>query len=116
MKKTIAIIVAAIFLFSMATISLGAEEKAQAAKPTEKTPAEVQKSTSQEMKEPVWTEELKKEEKQDVFKELTPEEKEKQLKEFEEQEKKLYKNVTPEDMNWGEPEKPAGGKPEWPAE
>jgi hypothetical protein len=114
-KKMIAIIVAAIFVFAMATVSLAAEEKTEMVKPAENTPAEAPKATASEIEKLEKPGELKEQKKQEEFKEqenlqwkeLTPEEAEKQLKEFDEQEKKLYKNVTPEEMNWGEQEKPA---------
>jgi hypothetical protein len=105
-KKMIAIIVAAIFVFAMAAVSLAAEEKSEMSKPDKNVPAEAPKSPASEIKKLEEPGELKEQEELQ-FKELTPEEKEKQLKEFEEQEKKLYKNVTPEEMKWEEQEKPA---------
>jgi hypothetical protein len=43
-KKTIAIIVAATFVFAMASVSFAAGEKAEMAKPSENTPSEVTKT------------------------------------------------------------------------
>jgi hypothetical protein len=106
MKRIIAIVVTAIFVFAMTSISLATEEKAQTAKPTENTPAEAPKSLSQEMEKPGTPGELKEEGKQDVFRELTPDE-QKELEEFEKQEKREFRNLRPEDIEWGEQEKPA---------
>ena len=105
MKKTIAIIVATIFLFSMAAISAAAE-KVEMEKPAEKMPAEVPKSVSPEMEKLGKPGGLKEEEKQEGFKELTPDE-QKELEEFEEQEKRQFRNLPPEEIKWGEQEKPA---------
>ena len=77
------------------------------AKPSENTPSEVTKTpapTIEKMEKPG---ELKEQEKQEEFKELTPEE-QKQLKQWEEIEKhEKSKKLTPEEINWGEQEKPA---------
>ncbi len=107
MKKTIAIIVAAIFVFAMAAVSLAAEEKAEMAKPAENTPAVTPKPSASEMEKLEEPRELN-EQKNFQFKELTPEEKEELLREFEEQEEKReFRNIAPEDIKWGEQEKPA---------
>ncbi len=103
MKKMIAIVVAAIFVFAMAAVSLAAEEKAEMAKPAEDTQAGAPKSVPQEVEKlenPDW---LKDQEKQEEFKELTPEE----LKKLEELDKPPFRKLTPEEIDWGEPEEPA---------
>ena len=91
MKKTISIIVTAIFLLAMASVSLAATEKADMAKPAENTPAETPKSVPNEMEKLGNPSELKEQEKQKQ-QELTPKEL-KELKEFEEQEKEQFKNL-----------------------
>jgi hypothetical protein len=81
-KKTIAIIVAATFVFVIASVSFAAGEKAEMAKPSENTPAEVTKTpapTTEKMEKPGEID------KQEELKELTPEE-QKQLREQEKQE------------------------------
>jgi len=70
-KKTIAIIVAAIFVFAIASVSFAGEEKAEMAKPSENRPAEVTKTpapTIEKMEKPG------EQEKQEELEELTPEE------------------------------------------
>ena len=76
----------AIFVFAIASVSFAAAEKAEMAKPAENTPAEVPKTAPPTIEKLENPSELKEQEKQKEFKELTPEE-QKQLKEFEEQEK-----------------------------
>ncbi len=101
MKKTIAIIVAAIFVFAMAVVSLAAEEKTEMVKPAGNTPPEAPKATAPEIEKLKKPGELKEQEKQEEFKEqekqqfkeLTPEEEQRQLKEFEEQEKQQFKEL-----------------------
>ena len=92
MKKIIAIIMSAIFVLAMASVSFAAAEKAEMAKPAENTPAEAPKSAPQEIEKLENPSELKEQEKQKEFKELTPEE-QKELKEFEEQEKQRFKEL-----------------------
>jgi Spy/CpxP family protein refolding chaperone len=91
-KKTIAIIVAAIFVFAMAAVSLAAEEKTEMVKPAGNTSPEAPKATAPEIEKLKKPGELKEQEKQQ-FKELTPEEEQRQLKEFEEQEKQHFKEL-----------------------
>ena len=102
MKKTIAIIVAAIFVLAMAAVSFSAAEKAEMAKPVENTPAEATKAVPPEIEKLENPGDLKEQEKQEELKELTPEEL-KQLKEWEEQEKQEeLKEPTPEELkDWG---------------
>ena len=105
------IIVIAIFMLAMASVSFTAEGKTEMAKPAENTLAEAPKSLLPETEKPGNPGELKEQEKQEELKELTPEDL-KQLKEFEEQEKQEeLKELTPEELKqfkeWIEQEKPA---------
>jgi len=87
-KKTIAIIVAATFVFAITFVSFAAGEKAEMAKPSENTPAEVTKTpapTTEKMEKPGELNEQEKQEEQEELKGLTPEE-QKRLKEQEKQE------------------------------
>jgi hypothetical protein len=84
-NKTIAIIVAATFVFAIASVSFAAGEKAEMAKPSENMPAEVTKTpapTTEKMEKPG---ELNEQEEQEELKGLTPEE-QNQLREQENQE------------------------------
>jgi len=85
-KKTITIIVIAIFALAMASVSFAAAEKTEMTKPDENTLAEAPKSLLPEIEKLGNPGELKEQEKQEEFKELTPEEL-KQFKEWIEQEK-----------------------------
>lgn len=105
MKKTVGIIVGAIFVFAIAYASFAAGDKAEMAKPSNNSPTEVTKT-------PAPTEKMQKlwEPNDQEMKELTPEEKQEQLKEFEEQEKQRLKKMTPEQQeqlkDWEHQEKP----------
>jgi hypothetical protein len=70
-KKTIAIIVVAIFVFAMASVSFATGEKAEMAKPAENTSADVPKATTPTIEKMEKHGELKAQEAQKELKELT---------------------------------------------
>ena len=71
MKKTIAIIVVAIFVFAIASVSFATGEKAEMAKPAENTSADVPKATTPTIEKMEKPGELKDQEDQEELKELT---------------------------------------------
>jgi hypothetical protein len=70
-KKTIAIIVVAIFVFAIAFVSFAAGEKAERVKPAENTSADVPKATTPTIEKMEKHGELKAQEAQEELKELT---------------------------------------------
>lgn len=90
MNKTIAVIVAVLFTFALASVSFATEKKAEMAKPDENKPAEAPAQEMEKLEKP-----------ETLTEPLTPEE-QKQIEDIE----KVEKLKQPGELDWlGEPEK-----------